>query len=735
MSSGLPFGLGRVKPHHYREMLRIAWENRDSLGYAWRVLNHGVCDGCSLGPRGLKDDVVAGPHLCLTRLQLLRLNTMPALDPAVLGDVDALRRLDERALRRLGRLPYPLLRERNERGFRRVSWDDAIARVAGRLRTTPPGRQGYLVTSRGITNEAYYTIQKLARVLGGNNVDLCSRLCHAATVSGLKATLGYGAPTCSLSDMIGTDLLILIGTDLANNQPVTMKYIHEAKTAGTRVVVVNPLQETGLTRYWIPSIASSAAFGTKVMDDFFPIAIGGDVAFLNGVVKHLVAMNAVDRAFVDAHTSGYEDLRHALDAQSWEALETGSGLSRADMERLARAFASAKSAVLVYSMGLTQHRFGVDNVKAVVNLMLSRGMLGRPKCGIMPIRGHSGVQGGGEIGCEPNKLPGGDVDPANSARLSALWGAAVSAQPGLFMGQMLEACHAGGIDVLYNLGGNPLETMPDRAYFKEALERVPLRVHQDIVLNTAALLDAAEATVLLPAQTRYEQEGGGTATSTERRVRFTPWVPGRRVGEARAEWEIPCLIGRQAHPDGARLFPYRGPADVRREIAEAMPLYRGIETLAREGESFQWGGPYLYKDGDFAKMPEGRARFSALVPPDNSVPAGAFALTTRRGKQFNSMVTGDVDPLTAGRRDDVLMNRADAERRGLREGDAVTLRSSLGRMAARVRFAEVRPGTLQAYWPEANVLITRRYDPVSAEPDYNAIAWLEPPSPTSPERS
>jgi molybdopterin-dependent oxidoreductase alpha subunit len=735
MSSRLPFGLGRIKPHHYREMLRIAWENRDSLGYAWRVLSHGVCDGCSLGPRGLKDDVVKGPHLCLTRLQLLRLNTMRALDPAALEDVGALRRLDDRALRRLGRLPYPFRRERGARGFRRISWGEATTHVATALRRTPPDRQGFLVTSRGITNEAYYTIQKLARVLGGNNVDLCSRLCHAASVSGLKATLGYGSPTCSLSDMIGTDLLILIGTDLANNQPVTMKYIHEAKRQGTRVVVINPLQETGLTRYWVPSIASSSVFGTKVLDDFFSVAIGGDVALLNGVVKHLVAWDAIDRAFIDAHTTGFDDLSRALDAQSWETLEASSGLSRPEMERLARAFAKARTAVLVYSMGLTQHRFGVDNVRAVVNLMLSRGMLGRPKCGIMPIRGHSGVQGGGEIGCEPNKLPGGDVDAANAARLSSLWGVSVSPQPGLFMGQMLEACHDGRIDVLYNLGGNPLETMPDRRFIKEALERVPLRVHQDIVLNSAALLDASNDTLLLPAQTRYEQEGGGTATSTERRVRFTPWVPGRRVGEAKAEWEIPCLIGRQAHANGERLFPYRGPADVRREIAEALPLYRGIETLAKEGDWLQWGGPYLYKDGEFSKMPGGRAAFSALKPPDNSVPVGAFALTTRRGKQFNSMVTGDVDPLTGGRRDDVLMNADDARRRGLRHGDAVRLRSSLGTMAARVRVAPVKAGTLQAYWPEANILITRRYDPVSAEPDYNAVVWVEPPSPPPQERS
>src|SRR5262245_50973162 len=161
----LPFGLGGTKPRHYREMLRVAWENRDSVPYAMRILRHGVCDGCSLGPRGLKDDVIQGTHLCLTRLQLLRVNPMPALDPKVLEDVGPLRAKDERALRRLGRLPYPFLRERGAKGFHRISWDEAVERVGTKLRATPPARQGFLVTSRGITNEAYYTIQKLARVL------------------------------------------------------------------------------------------------------------------------------------------------------------------------------------------------------------------------------------------------------------------------------------------------------------------------------------------------------------------------------------------------------------------------------------------------------------------------------------------------------------------------------------------------------------------------------------------
>ncbi|MDP6935446.1 MAG: molybdopterin-dependent oxidoreductase, partial [Myxococcota bacterium] len=241
-----PFGVGKDKPHHFLEMLEVLWENRDSLPYAWRILNKGVCDGCSLGPRGMKDDVIDGIHLCTSRLKLLRMNTMPELVPTDLMNIERLRSMTNRELQELGRLPFPFVYRPGDRGFSRVTWDEALDLLASKLRDTPGERQGWFVTSKGLTNEAYYTLTKSARLAGTNNVDLCSRLCHAATVTGLKSTIGVGAPTCSLSDMIGTDLLLLWGTNIANNQPVTMKYLAYAKQQGTRVVVINPVLEKGL---------------------------------------------------------------------------------------------------------------------------------------------------------------------------------------------------------------------------------------------------------------------------------------------------------------------------------------------------------------------------------------------------------------------------------------------------------------------------------------------------------
>ena len=646
LSRLIPFGLvGQSKPHHYREMLGVLWENKAELPYAWNILKHGVCDGCSLGPYGLRDNVMDGVHLCMTRLKLLKLNTMGALDMSATRDINTLRTLGPEKLRSLGRLSYPMIRREGEPGFSRISWDDAFNFITKAIRGTPSHRMGFFATSRGLTNEVYYVFQKLARVLGTNNVDLCSRLCHAASVSGLKATLGIGAPTCSLSDFIGTQLLVIFGSDLANNQPVTTKYMHYAKKHGTRIAVVNPMREYGLERYWVPSVASSALFGTKLMDEFFQVRVGGDIAFINGVIKTLIALNRVDQEFIAKRTTGYEDLKAALAAQSWEMLEERSGLSRQEMERFALLYGHARSAVFVYSMGLTQHEFGVDNVKAIVNLALSRGMIGRDKCGIMPIRGHSGIQGGGECGAEADKFPGGfPVNDESARRFSNLWRHPVPSKPGLRVPEMIEAARNGDLNFLYSIGGNLLETMPDRNFIARALEKVAVRVHQDIVLNSSMLLDAEQAVLILPGQTRYEQRGGGTSTNTERRIRFTPEITGHQIGHSLPEWEIPTIIGRHVMPNGDLLFPYENPQSIRDEMSRVMPIYQGIEKLKKEGDHLQWGGPYLHKAGHFTGMPNGRALFSVLNPPDRRASAGKFYLATRRGKQFNSMTFGAYRP-------------------------------------------------------------------------------------------
>ena len=330
------------------------------------------------------------------------------------------------------------------------------------------------------------------------------------------------------------------------------------------------------------------------------------------------------------------------------------------MRRFADLYASAGRAVLVWSMGITQHAHGVENVQAIVNLGLARGNVGRAGAGLMPIRGHSGVQGGAEMGCYATAFPGGvPINEANANALSDAYGFAVPSAPGRTAADMVDAARIGDLDVLWSSGGNFLDVLPAPDVTREALARTPLRVHQDILLTHQMLVEPGETVVLLPAATRYEQEGGGTSTTTERRVAFSPELPGPRVGEARSEWRIFADVARRVRPDLAAKFGCESGDAIRAEIARVVPAYAGIERLRETGDAIQVGGARLCEHGNFP-TPDGKAHFGVVAPHDPGVPDGRFVLSTRRGKQFNSMVWEDRDPLTGAGRDALFVADTDA---------------------------------------------------------------------------
>ncbi len=729
----MPNGIGQVKPNHYLDMAKIVWRNRDQLPFAWRILTKGVCDGCALGTAGIHDFTMDGVHLCMVRLELMRLNTAPALDVKLLDDAERLSQMTATELRELGRLPYPMLRRKGETGFRRISWDEALNLAASRLREVGPQRIAFYLTSRGLTNESYYVAQKVARFLGTNNVDNSARICHAPSTVAMKQSIGVAASTVSYKDWIGTDLLVFFGSNTPNNQPVTTKYIYYAKQQGTRVAVINPYREPGLERYWIPSVTESALFGTKLADDFFQVHTGGDKAFIAGVLKHLIENNWTDEAFIREHTTGFDELKASLTQQSWELIEAAAGANREEMLRFARLLAEAKTAIFVWSMGITQHADGVSNVRSIVDLALSRGFVGKPKSGLVPIRGHSGVQGGAEVGCVPNQFPGGvAVDEAGAEKMRELWGFEVPTERGLNAVQMIEAAHESQLDWFYISGGNFLETLPEPDFVREAIARVPVRIHQDIVLSPQMFVEPADTVLLLPAQTRYEQRGGGTETSTERRILFSPEIPGRRIGEAKAEWEIPMLIAERAKPELAERIHFEDGQAIRNELARAVPAYDGIQDLRKTGDQVQWGGERLCETHEangkitpkFA-TPDGCAKFST-IKIEAEANDGRLRLSTRRGKQFNSMIQNRRDPLNGAQREDVLMNETDAARLGIADGDSILLRGEAGTLQGRCRFAPIAPGNVQVHWPEGNVLVKRGVcDPECGIPDYNSLVEIE----------
>ena len=713
------FGLGRQKPHHYREMVKVAWENRDQLPFAWRILRDGVCDGCALGTSGMTDWTVPGPHLCMVRLELMRLNTSPALDVSALSHVGQLTTWSSERLRALGRIPEPMIRRPGEPGFRVITWDEALDRLAGELRSVDPNRLALYLTSRGITNEVYYAAQKAARFFGTNHVDNSARLCHAASTAAMKATLGYGASTCSYVDWLHADLIVLLGSNVANNQPVTMKYLYHAKKNGAQIAVVNPYREPGLERYWVPSVPESALGGTAMADHWFTVNTGGDLAFLVGVFRALLAFGGIDERFVRENTIGFDAARMKAESVEWSEIEQNSGAPRERIEACARLLIDRPNTVFVWSMGLTQHAHGVDTIKALVNVGLARGLPGRPNSGLVPIRGHSGVQGGAEVGCVPA------MDPATAARWANVWGFAVPTMKGWTTAEMIDRSAAGDVDVFWIVGGNFLETIPDA-------DAIP---HGSV--TTSASSPSGCRSLIRDARRRRGRRsaaaGRHALRESGRRHRDVdraadhllardPWPPDR-ISQTRVVG-VPRGDGSR-RPERKHLVGLADAAAIRDEISRAIPLYQGIERLKAKGDQMQWGGRMLYTDGRFA-TPDGKAHFAAVTPRPAAADADRFAVSTRRGKQFNSMVQREIDPLTGASRDDILISRDDLERLHLAEGAAVRLRSASGTFRGKLRSAPIKPGNLEVHWPEGNALLSSdAIDPDSMEPDFNARVTIE----------
>src|SRR5713226_2946458 len=329
-------------------------------------------------------------------------------------------------------------------GRTRKGWAHADPRALG----CSGGNRGWLCSGaerksaktprRGV---GLQTAANFPSVMGTNHVDNSARLCHSASTVAMKRALGYGASTCSYRDWIGTDLIVFFGSNAPSNQPVTMKYLYYARKAGTKVAVVNPYFEPGLQRYWVPSVTESALFGTRFADEWFAVDTGGDLPFFNGVFKILVSEGWVDHDFISRHTVGFEEAKANVEKQDWDLLERESGATRQEMRRFAEMLLYARNGIFVWSMGLTQHTHGVETIEALINVGLARGWVGREKVGLMPIRGHSGVQGGAEVGCAPG------LEEPQTTRFAEVWGFPCPSFKGLTAAEMVDAAYGGGLDV------------------------------------------------------------------------------------------------------------------------------------------------------------------------------------------------------------------------------------------------------------------------------------------------
>jgi len=613
------------------------------------------------------------------------------------------------------RLTAPLIRRNGQ--FEEASWDEALDLVAERLTAIrdshgPDALAG--LSSAKCTNEENYLFQKLVRAaLGTNNVDHCARLCHASTVAGLARAFGSGAMTNSIDDVPLADAVFVIGSNTTECHPVLGAMIRQAaRTGRTRLIVADP-RKIELARH---------------AEVHLQQASGSDVALVNAMMKVIVEEGLWDRAFVEERCEDFEPfLDEVLATDLAEAAEV-TGVPTDRIRQAARVYARAERASIVYSMGITQHTTGTDNVLSLANLAMLTGNVGRKSTGVNPLRGQNNVQGACDLGALPDVYSGYQKvnDPGARAKFEEAWGVPLPAEPGLTVVEIINAAADGDVRGLYIMGENPMLSDPDIGHVREALGKLDFLCVQDIFLSETAEL----ADVVLPATCFAEKDG--TFTNTERRIQRVRKAV-EPPGQARPDWEILCDLSRRMGYDMA----CGGVAEVMDEIASVTPIYGGVRYDRLEGVGLQWpctdadhAGTRFLHAGSFTR---GRGRFHAVpYKPPAETPDEEYPVVLTTGRRQQHWHTG-----TMTRRAHVLdwlvphgeaeISPVLADEYGIEDGEMIRVISRRGSVEVKAHVLD-RPRTDSVFMAfhfkeaPANVLTNPALDPIAKIPEFKVCA-------------
>ncbi|TWT89655.1 Formate dehydrogenase H [Pseudobythopirellula maris] len=726
--------------------IRYSLKKARQAGGMWRFFqamrSRNACKTCALGMGGQRGGMVneAGrwPEVCKKSMQAMVADMQGAITPEFWRSysVEQLRGLSPRDLENCGRLVNPVVYEagqgeagRDETGqgggghYRPISWDEAYERIAAKLRATAPDESFWYFSGRS-GNEAGFLLQLFARVYGTNNVNNCSYYCHQASGVGLTSVTGSGTATITLEDLDSSDLIFLIGGNPASNHPRLMTTLKDLRRRGGDVIVVNTIRETGLVNFSVPSDPRSLLFGSKIASQYVRPHIGGDLALLTGVAKRLLERGEHAEAFLGENCKGWPELRDRLSATTWEEILSRSGAERSAIDEMADRYARAKRVVFAWTMGITHHAHGVENVQAIANLALMRGMVGKPGAGLMPIRGHSNVQGIGSVGVTPR------LKEAVFERLESHFGLELPTTEGRDTMACIEGAAAGELKMGFCLGGNLYGSNPDSAYAAKALQNLDTAVYLSTTLNTGHAHGTARETIILPVLARDEEPQATTQESMFNFVRLSDGGP-RRLEGPRSEVEVIAQIAEAALRDRPKgdaapidWASMRDTGRIREAIAAIVPGYERIAEIGRTKQEFQIAGR-TFHEPRFATA-TGKAQLHTHALPELAGRGdGEIRLMTIRSEgQFNTVVYEEHDLYrNVPSRDVVLLHPQDIERLGLKGGDRVTVRGPAGALGAvRVHpFEEIRPGNGAMYYPEANALVGRGVDPSSKTPAFKCV--------------
>lgn len=690
----------------------------------WRAMrSKNACKTCALGMGGQLGGMVNEgghfPEVCKKSLQAMASDMQQGIDPAFFArySIAQLRTLSPRELETRGRLVDPIYAAPDDTHYRIITWGEALDRLATALKVAGPDRTFFYASGRA-SNEAGFLLQLFARVFGTNYVNNCSYYCHQASSVGLASSLGTGTATVQLDDVENCDLYVLIGGNPASNHPRLLRSLMTVRRRGGHVIVINPSKEVGLVNFRVPSDPRSLLLGSRIASLYAQPHIGGDIALLTGVAKAVLARRAEERSFVERHTEGFAEFHRQIESTSWSDIETGSGVSRDTIERLAAMYISAKHVVIGWTMGITHHVHGVENVQMIANLALLRGMIGRPNAGLMPIRGHSNVQGVGSVGVTPQ------LKQTILTRFEQRLGIEVPKSPGLDTMACIEASGRGDMRAALCLGGNLFGSNPDSTFAARALGNLDLIAYLATTLNTGHAWGTARATLVLPVLPRDEEPQPTTQESMFSYVRLSDGGASRYVGPRSEISLLADLARRMLGDDGpVRWSDLESHQRIRALIADLIPGFEPLAEIDRTRREFHIAGRRL--NAPEFPTASGKARFHAIGLPAAADTDGHWLrlMTVRSEGQFNTVVYEEEDIYRGQeRRDVILISLEDMRRLDLTADQLVTVRSRVGELRSRlVRPYDIRPGNALMYYPEANILVPRDVDPQSKTPAFKSI--------------
>ncbi len=656
--------------------------------------------------------------------------------------VSKLRDRPDRWLEAQGRLAEPMFRPSGSDRFEPIDWKTAFEHIGEALRGLDTPNQAAFYTSGRTSNEAAFLYQLFVREFGTNNLPDCSNMCHESSGTGLGESIGIGKGTVSLEDFEKADLILVLGQNPGSNHPRMLTTLEECVRRGCRIVSINPLRERGLIRFKHPQKARGVlGNGTELAERFIQVRVGGDIAFLKGVMKELIALDqerpgVIDREFVETKTQGFDGFRQEIEAEDFARLERVSGISRGDMRALAEQIAGAKAVIACWAMGLTQHRFGVHNVQAVMNLLLMGGHIGKPGAGPCPVRGHSNVQGDRTMGIWEHPKP------SFLDALDAEFEIQSPREPGWNTIDTIRALAEGDARVFVAMGGNFARATPDTNHVEVALAKTDLAVHIATKLNRTHLV-AGRSSILLPCLGRTEedrQQSGLQFVTVEDSMACVHRSEGRLTPAARdlrSEPAIVAGIAKACLGETSRVPWDELVADydeIRERIARVVPGFENMNQKVRTKVGFTLPRPPARREFE---TPSGKAHFQTMPTPEIELARGELVMmTVRSHDQYNTTVYTDDDRYrgVSGERKVVFLHPDELRARELRDGDAVDLTSYFRKGSGadqtetrsvrgfRARAYEVPMGCAVTYFPEANPLVpVGQYDDRSFTPAYKSV--------------